>query len=440
MSEHEKAPATPLKTLAEVLFGAQLEADRSDLSQDAREREPRSALTHVAALSASKSADGLFDPKLILAALLQTLAAPTGLVGLLVPIREAGALLPQIALAGPVDQARRTKLFWVAGSLGQALAALAIAGFAIATSGLTAGIGILVSLGVLALARSACSVSYKTILGKTVDQSHRGRTTGIATSVGAATTLVGAAILIFELAERDALLISFVIAAAVFWALAALTLLSLPEIPGEPDTGKPDLEDQVEAFTPALEKTWFRQFIATRALLSATAFAPPYFLLALEGSIQLASVGWLVLSSAGASLLSGYVWGRLSDYSSRLTLIIAAISATAVLGVSASLVILDLFNTPTAAIGLFGLMLSYQGVRSGRSTYLVDKAEARLRARYSALANTIMGVLLLLGGGVAALAQAFGSAVAMSGLALACLAAVAFARALPEATEKDEAS
>ncbi len=424
-----------MNRLFNLLVGETRDEADSDLSETAREHEPRSALTHIAALWASKSADGLLDPKLILAALLQTVGAPTGLIGLLVPVREAGALLPQILLAGPVDEARKAKLFWVYGSLGQALAALAVAGFAHLTTGLVAGLGVLASVAVLALARSACSVSYKTILGKTVDQSHRGRTTGLATSLSAAVTLIGAGILILELAPRDSLLAGFVLAAALLWALASITLASLPEQPREVDTGKPDLEDQLKALAPALKKAWFRQFIATRALLSATAFAPPYFLLGLEGEARLASVGWLVLASAGAGLVSGYVWGRVADHSSRLTLMIAALAAAVVLAISAGLALTGQFNTVTATIGLFALMLSYQGVRSGRSTYLVDKAEADTRARYSALANTIMGVLLLLGGGIAALAQAFGSAVALSGLALACLAAFAFARALPEATD-----
>lgn len=422
-----------MQKLLNRLVGEPVSAEASDLTHAARAQEPRSALIHMIALSASKSADGLFDPKLILAALMGSLGASTGLVGLLVPVREAGALLPQLLLASPVDKAERTKIFWIAGAVGQAISALAVAALAVFTSGQLAGLAILAAVGLLALARSACSVSYKTVLGKTVDQSHRGRVTGLATSVGAAATLISASALILEVLPRSSLLVAFVVCAGVFWALAALTMLSLPEDTRGPGKTKPDLEDQLDALEPALRRTWFRQFIATRALLSATAFAPPYFLLGIEGSAQLASVGWLVLASALASLISGYIWGRVADYSSRLTLMIAAVSAAIVLGVSAALAIAGFFDTLTASVGLFGLMLSYQGVRSGRSTYLVDKTEADRRARYSALANTIMGVLLLLGGAAAALAQSFGPAIALASLAVSCLFAFGYARALPEA-------
>ena len=58
--------------------------------------------THVYALSLTKLADGLLDPKLVLAWLLAALGAGAGWVGLLVPVREAGALLPQLLLAEPI--------------------------------------------------------------------------------------------------------------------------------------------------------------------------------------------------------------------------------------------------------------------------------------------------------------------------------------------------
>ncbi|PIY75176.1 MAG: MFS transporter, partial [Rhodobacterales bacterium CG_4_10_14_0_8_um_filter_70_9] len=47
----------------------------------------RDFLTHVAALAATKLADGLINPKLALAWLLGALGAPAWALGLLVPIR-----------------------------------------------------------------------------------------------------------------------------------------------------------------------------------------------------------------------------------------------------------------------------------------------------------------------------------------------------------------
>ena len=56
----------------------------------------------------TKVADNLINPKLTLAWLLPSLGAPGFMVTLLVPIREAGALLPQLAIASVLRrQARR---------------------------------------------------------------------------------------------------------------------------------------------------------------------------------------------------------------------------------------------------------------------------------------------------------------------------------------------
>ena len=55
----------------------------------------RQYLIHLTSLGLTKTADGLIDPKLVLAWLLNALGAPGYLTGLLVPVREAGALLPR---------------------------------------------------------------------------------------------------------------------------------------------------------------------------------------------------------------------------------------------------------------------------------------------------------------------------------------------------------
>ncbi|WP_407943285.1 hypothetical protein [Mangrovicoccus ximenensis] len=65
-------------------------------------KDPKAARrfgTEFLSLSATKIADGLIDPKLVLAWLFSASGVPGYLTGALVPVREAGALLPQLALA-----------------------------------------------------------------------------------------------------------------------------------------------------------------------------------------------------------------------------------------------------------------------------------------------------------------------------------------------------
>jgi len=73
------------------------------------------------------------------------------------------------------------------------------------------------------------------------------------------------------------------------------------------------------------------------------------------------------------------------------------------------------------AVGLFLLMIAYQGVRLGRSTHIVDMADQDKRAAYTALSNTVIGIFLLAGGVFGVLAQVAGEAavlLAFCGLSL----------------------
>ena len=131
-----------------------------------------------------------------------------------------------------------------------------------------------------------------------------------------------------------------------------------------------------------------------------------------------------VMASAAASFVSSYVWGRLSDRSSRQVLMSAGFAGAAAMTLA---VVAGLTGVAGAAIWvtpllLFALMIAYHGVRQGRSTYLVDMAPEEARARYAALANTLIGGLLLLSG-------AFGGALAWVG-PIAALAGFAALSAL----------
>jgi hypothetical protein len=384
----------------EQLSGAEGLAE--DLDKDARAHEARNALRHVAGLSLTKVADGLIDPKLMLAWLLTALGAPAVFAGALVPIREAGALLPQVALAGWVQGMKRRKWAWVLGSAGQGGFAALIVLAALTLDGAAAGYAICGALAGLALCRAACSVSFKDILGKTVGQARRGSVTGLAGSVASAGVLVLAVLLMSGLFESRGVVIAAVALAAVLWGLAALLFSTLREVPST------DRDATGVRFSILREDANLRRFILVRGLLVSTALAPPYFVVLSGGEDQsaLGKLGALVLASALASLLSSYVWGRLSDASSRRVLMWTGIVGAIAMVGAVTLSWLGLATTVWAMpVVLFVLMIAYHGVRQGRSTYLVDMSPPDQRSAYAALANTVIGSLLLvagvLGGGAA---------------------------------------
>ncbi len=84
-------------------------------------------------------------------------------------------------------------------------------------------------------------------------------------------------------------------------------------------------------------------------------------------------------------------------------------------------------------MALFVLMVAYHGVRQGRSTYLVDLAPPDQRTAYAAVANTVIGLLLLLlSGAIGAVAGLVGPQAALGTFAALCLVGAATAWRMKE--------
>src|SRR5690606_10655693 len=99
----------------------------------------RNLTVHLTSLTATKTGDGLLDPKLVLAWLLTALGAPAAAIGAIVPAREAFALLPQLFIAEPIRRLPLRKWVWAGASIAQGLVAIAIAVVAFTLEGAAAG-------------------------------------------------------------------------------------------------------------------------------------------------------------------------------------------------------------------------------------------------------------------------------------------------------------
>ncbi|MBF9035543.1 MFS transporter [Rhodobacterales bacterium HKCCE2091] len=408
-------------------------ADATDtLTDTAAAAEPKNALTHVLSLSMTKIADGLVNPKLVLSWLLTALGAPAIFIGLLVPIREAGALLPQLFTAARIHALGQRKWVWAAGSFVQGVSAAGIAAAGLLLEGAVAGAVICGLLAVLAVARSLCSVSYKDVLGKTVARTRRGTVTGVAGSAASVAVILFALALMFGLLDRMTLVLLALAAAGALWVAASALFSTLSE---ESNPTDPPGESPFAALSLLKEDATLRRFIVARGLLTATALAPPFLVLMASGEANDAfeALGALVLASALASFLSSYVWGRLSDRSSRWVLVLSGVLGAVALAGAVALSLWGAFSSAVVVAGtLFVLMIGYHGVRQGRSTYLVDMAPKDRRADYTAVANTVIGILLLGSGAFGAVASILGAVWAVAGFAAMSLAAAWVAFGLPE--------
>ncbi|MED5511071.1 MAG: MFS transporter [Pseudomonadota bacterium] len=406
-----------------------------DIPETLCDEQPRNFSTHVLSLSLTKTADALLNPKLILSWILTTLGA-SQFVGLLVPIREAGALLPQLFIAGRIRNMSRRKYAWAVGSALQGLCAGGMAIAALLLEGAALGWTIISLLTLLALSRSICSVSYKDVLGKTVGKTRRGTATGSAATVAAAMTIAYAVLIASGLFDKINIVIIGLIFAALFWLTAGFLFSTLKETAGATEGGANPVSVARENLRYLIDDRELRLFIITRSLLVSTALAPPFMLALKAESMQdnISGLGWLLLASSLASLLSSYVWGRLSDRSSRKVLLLAGLGG----GLSLTLTVMasqaDWLNVPwLLPFLLFSLMIAYGGVRLGRSVHLVDIADQDKRAVYTALSNTIIGIILLLTSLFSIVASLYGEAVVLAMFALMSFASMTSAYLMREA-------
>ena len=98
-----------------------------EIPDSACRHQPRNFFAYLISNVLSKLADELSSARLVLPWLMGALGAPSALVGFLVPIREAGVLLPQLLVAAWVRRLPQRKAVWLLGGLLSGLALLLMA-------------------------------------------------------------------------------------------------------------------------------------------------------------------------------------------------------------------------------------------------------------------------------------------------------------------------
>jgi len=347
--------------------------------------------------------DVLINPKVTLPWLLQSLGAPLYLLGWLVPIRESGSLLPQIAIAHFMYKIKIRKWVWVFGSIIQSLCVVVIGSTALLFEGASAGWIIIVTLVLFSVARGLNSVASKDVLGKTVAKDRRGRVTGWSASAsGMITIVIAVYMLLFFDGDRENVnfYVWAIVIATLIWLLAALIYSSVQEPLSQIDDKETSFFAVFKELSLLKTDVVFREFVIARSLFLCAALGAPYYVLIAQQKSDNAGfvLGLFILVSGLASLLSSPFWGLFSDYSSRKVMLIASLLSS-LSGIALFFSIKLLSDTScviwSVAILYFVLSVAHQGVRIGRKTYLVNLGDGNKRTRYVSVSNTIIGVALL---------------------------------------------
>ncbi len=430
----------PLDSLYDYLTNEEDARVCRDIPEQACSALPRNFFLIMAANTLSKLGDVLSNPKTVLAWLLEYLNAPLYLIGLLVPIRESGSLIPQLAIANYIRHLSVRKWAWISGSIIQALAIMATGFTALYLDGTAAGWIIIALLVIFSLGRGICSVAFKDVLGKTVPKTRRGLLSGYCASLSG---YLGMAIGIsFLLVDRDVLAADFyawlLLATAFTWLMGAAIYVNVFEDAGETGGGGNALTEALQRMDLLRTDRDFRRFVITRALLLCSALTAPYYIVLAQDTHrgELFLLGLFIVANGLASSLSAPIWGRLSDRSSK-TVMIAAAVLTGVLGIvtfgiATSIPLLH-ENRWTYPLLFMLLGIAHSGVRLGRKTYIVDLAGGNKRTDYVAVSNTVIGVILLLMGGVGALASGTSAAGVILLFSVLGLIGAVIGRGLPEA-------
>ncbi len=417
------------------------------LSEVARPHVAANGLRQMAAQALQSIGDQVVNAKTVLPWLLSALGAPGAFVAFLVPIREAGSMLPQAAWAPRVRRRRVRKWVWVAGAAGQSVATAGLALVAATASGWVAGAGVLAALAVFALARSLSSIASKDVLGRTVPKGQRGQIKGVtAVASGAVALTLGLALRVWGgEGLGGGVLAALLGAAALTWVAAAAVYASIVEPAVAIASDDPDQPGWVaQALRLWRDDAVFRRFVVARGLLLVSALSPP-FVVGLgiqQGNGGLSSLGLFVMAQGVAGLVGGRVFGGLADSSSRRLMIGASLAASGVIVVFLGLLLLPAVADAAwlAPTTYLLLALVHVGARLARKTYVVDIAEGDQRTQYVAVSNTLMGVLLLAVGALTAALAVLGNEAALLLLAVLGVAGGVVGRGLPEAGVSHESA
>lgn len=402
------------RELTEKLYGYLAEDEDArvckDIPDSACNDQPQAFLAHLVALSMTKLGDSLVSARLVLPWILSSLGAPSAFISALVPLRESLALLPQLIIAQQLRETPVRKWFWVAGSIGQAIALVGMLFSVLTLRESALGWAIVVLLTFFSISRGVCSVSIKDVQGKTISKTRRGRLSGLAASIAGFLSVITALVVLFSptlfgasVTEGNTLIFASLLGvAAMLWFVAAITYAQVPEVPGATEGGGNALIEALKSIRLLWQDKQFGSFVLTRALLVSSAFAIPYIVVMIQrsGEGSLTSLGGLMLASGIAGMLAGRFWGKWSDSASHHVMAAAAFIAVAVM--AAALALYTLASDLLAQQWLGGLLIfiaavAHHGARVGRKTYLVDMATQDNRAEFTAVSNTVIGLVLLLG-------------------------------------------
>ncbi len=409
------------------------------IPEEACHEEGWNLRTNVCSGAASKLAEQIAGPNLILPWLFQLLGTPVWMFGFLLPIKQTFSLLPQMLVAGQIRRLAVRKWVWTISGLVQALCLLLMIPAALWLAPTLAGLLLLFLLLVFSVASGTASVAFQDVLGKTVDKGHRGKLLAQRAFFGGILTSL-AGLLLNRLQDSQQTLkpiLFLLFIAALLWALAALFFALIREHPGAIKGGRNALAEAREGVKHYRRYPGYRSFLAARSLLLAVELATPFFVLHAGELLQLRvqDIGLLVVAVGLSQIVSSPFWGRMADSTSKQVMVRSVQIAAGAVLLALCLSLLPFHSVQYAGYLLVFVLigLADSGVRLGRKTYLVDAVPTQDRPTFTAFSNSMIGLLAIGTGLLGLVAQWLGAEPLLLVIGSILLVGIWACRRMPEA-------
>ncbi len=409
--------------------------------------------------AAFRFAEALIDPPLVLTWFVSHLTASNLLIGLVVPLGDAGWLLPQIFVSARIQRMQRKMPSYTLAAVIRTVAWLLLAAAVwLLDDPLVLLVGFFVLYTAARLSAGLGGLTFFDVVAKTIPARRRGSFFSSRQFLGGLLGL-GAGWIVKMFLNHPALpfprghAVLFLLYCAVMApALVAFTLIREP--PGAVVTGPVTLGEQLRRAGRLLRTDQvYRRYMAARLSLVMANIALPFYGIYAKNVLGAPEgmVGVYVATRVGALLLFNLPWGRLSDRRGN-RLVMRLVSLGSGLTALLALALMGLVEFLPPASGGLGGVLRLQGawlpylalplffldgaVRPAQiltgSNFLLELVSEAERPLYLGLSNTLMGIAVLISGLGGLVVDLFGPAslfVAALGL---CLAGYVLATGLPE--------
>ncbi|MBR09210.1 MAG: MFS transporter [Rickettsiales bacterium] len=386
----------------------------------------------------SKLAEQLASPTLVIPWVFSLLGVPSFFSGLLVPVKNAGSLVPQLFVSGKIRRFSKRKYFWSGAALVQAIAMMSIALTIHLENTSLFGWIVVGALTLFSIASGVASIAFKDVMGKTIPKGKRGQLLALrATGGGVLTTITGIVFYFFLTNTKDEEAYVWIFSiAAVLWLVASILFGLIHEEAGATDGGRTPVQELKNGLNILKNDNNYRRFLITRGLLLAIPLVQPFFILYAQENIgvDIKGLGLFVILTGVSNMISSPFWGKFADKSSKKLMIVTGVMAALVCGYS---LLFEMFpkdwqNIYTYSPVFILIIISYGGARMARKAYLVDYAPKDERPLYVSMANTSIGILILLSGMLSLIVNYFGIEIMVSFLAITMLLAALSAARLKD--------